>query len=58
MRHLKIYEDFDDEFEIGEYVIGVNYTTFKILDKDVDKIIKQITKEDLEQFISSNKFNI
>ena len=38
--------------------VGVNYTIFKIFDKDVDKIINQITKEDLEQFIQSNKFNI
>lgn len=38
--------------------VGVNSVYFKILDKDVDKIITQITKEDLEQFILSNKFNI
>ena len=38
--------------------VGVNYTIFKIFDEDVDKIINQITKEDLEQFIQSNKFNI
>lgn len=23
MKHLKLYEDFDDEFEIGEYVIVI-----------------------------------
>lgn len=38
--------------------VGVNSVYFKIFDKNVDKIINQITKEDLEQFIQSNKFNI
>jgi hypothetical protein len=38
--------------------VGTNWVYFNILDKDVDKIIKQITKDDLEKFISSNKFNI
>ena len=40
MKHIKIYEDFDDNFEVGDYVIVVSaYSSNKIKTGDRCKVI-------------------
>lgn len=56
LKTIKGIKVIKEEYNIGSLL--VNDVEFKILDKDVDKIIKRITKEDIELKLNSNKYNL
>ena len=56
LKTIKGIKVIKEEYNIGS--MPVNDVEFKILDKDVDKIIKQININDIELKFNANKYNL